>query len=94
MSFRKIKKRDGGLADFDFERIKSAVYKAFLAVELGGGDKAEVVTRDALKILEEKFKGSTPSVEDVQDAVVLVLTRDGYSKVASEYQDYRKKKEE
>ena len=39
--FSKIKKRDGRIVDFDADRIKNAVHKAFLAVELGNGEKAE-----------------------------------------------------
>jgi hypothetical protein len=37
MVLRKIKKRDGIIVNFDADRIKSAVHKAFLAVELGNG---------------------------------------------------------
>src|SRR4030042_2922286 len=94
MFFSKIKKRDGKIADFDPSRIKNAIHKAFLAVELGDGEKAESVTSEVVKRLEEKFKEKTPSVEDVQDLVVEVLEKKGYEKVAQGYQDYRKKKEE
>ncbi|HYA77351.1 MAG TPA: adenosylcobalamin-dependent ribonucleoside-diphosphate reductase [Verrucomicrobiae bacterium] len=94
MFFKKIKKRDGRIVDFDADRIKNAVYKALLAVELGDGEKAESITKEVVKLLEEKFKKQTLTVEDVQDAVVAVLTKNGYGKVAQEYQDYRKKKEE
>jgi len=94
MILSKIKKRDGRIADFDPNRIRNAVHKAFLAVELGDGEKADTVTSEVLKRLEEKFKEKTPSVEDVQDIVVEVLEEKGYEKVAHAYQDYRKKKEE
>jgi ribonucleoside-diphosphate reductase alpha chain len=94
MFLKKIKKRNGELVDFDAERIKNAVHKALLAVELGNGEKSENITRQVVKILEDKFKEKIPTVEDVQDTVVLVLTQNGYGKVALEYQDYRKKKEE
>ena len=94
MFLSKIKKRDGRTADFDADRIKDAVHKAFLAVELGDGEKALNVTREVLKRLEEKFKKKTPSVEDVQDLVVTVLKEKGYEKVAQAYQDFRNKKEE
>jgi ribonucleoside-diphosphate reductase alpha chain len=90
----KIKKRDGSIVDFDSERIKDAVYKAFLAVELGDGEKADFVTMEVVKLLEQKFPTVMPSVEDTQDAVVKVLRDRGYAKVATEYQDYRNKKEE
>jgi ribonucleoside-diphosphate reductase alpha chain len=90
----KIKKRDGRIVDFDADRIKNAVHKAFLAVELGDGDKADKISREVAKLLELKFKEQTPSVEDVQDAVIWVLKKDGYEKVALAYEDFRKKKEE
>jgi ribonucleoside-diphosphate reductase alpha chain len=94
MLSRKIKKRDGRIADFDPARIKNAVHKAFLAVELGDGEKAESITNQVVSRLDAKFKEKTPSVEDVQDLVVEVLEKKGYEKVAQAYQDFRKKKEE
>jgi ribonucleoside-diphosphate reductase alpha chain len=94
MVLSKIKKRDGTLADFDPERIKDAVHKAFLAVELEDGEKAETITNEVVKTLERKFPQTTPSVEDAQDAVVETLQKNGYTKVATEYQDYRNKKQE
>lgn len=94
MFLNKIKKRDGSLADFDQERIRNAVHRAFLAVELENGEKAESITEEAVALLKEKFRATIPSVEDVQDIVVEVLKKKGYGKVAQAYADYRKKKEE
>jgi ribonucleoside-diphosphate reductase alpha chain len=94
MFLSKIKKRDGRTADFDPARIKNAVHKAFLAVELGNGEKAESITTEVVKRLDAKVKEKTPSVEDVQDLVVEVLEEKGYGKVAHAYQDFRNKKEE
>jgi anaerobic ribonucleoside-triphosphate reductase len=92
--FSEVKKRDDKIADFNPNRIRNTVHKAFLAVELGDGEKAESITSEAVTLLKEKFKEKTPSVEDVQDIVVEVLKKKGYGKVAQAYQDYRKKKEE
>jgi len=94
MILSKIKKRDGRITDFDQNRIRNAVHKAFLAVELGDGEKAESITSEVVSLLKEKFKEKTPSVEGVQDLVVEVLEKKGYEKVAQAYQDFRKKKEE
>ncbi len=94
MSITKTRKRDGRVVDFDSSRIRDAIHKAFIAVELENGKKAESVTREVVKLLEERFKEKIPSVENTQDIVVEVLKRSGYGKVAEEYQDYRKKKEE
>jgi ribonucleoside-diphosphate reductase alpha chain len=90
----KIKKRDGRIVDFDPERIKNAVHKAFLAVELRNGEKAESVTAEVVNRLEAKFREETPTVEDAQDIVIKVLDEKGFEKVAQAYRDYRKKKEE
>jgi len=94
MAIAKIRKRDGRIVDFDSSRIRDAIHKAFIAVELEDGERAESITREVVKLLEEKFKEKIPSVENVQDIVVEVLKRNGYEKVANEYQDYRKKKEQ
>jgi len=94
MVLGKIKKRDGTITDFDRERIKDAVHKAFLAVELGNGARAEDVADEVVSLLEQKFSQAIPAVEDAQDIIIKVLQKKGYSKVASEYEDYRKKKQE
>jgi len=91
---KKIIKRDGRVVDFDSNRIKDAVHKAFIAVELGNGEKAESITAEVVRLLEERHPTGIPSVEEVQDLVVNVLREKGYWKVAEEYQNYRKKKEE
>src|SRR3989337_2333515 len=94
MVFSKIRKRDERIVDFDPNMIRNAIHKAFLAVELGDGEKAGEVTNETVKILQAKFGDENPSVEDAQDTVVEVLKRKGYDRVAQEYQDYRRKKEE
>jgi len=94
MFIKKIRKRDGRVVDFDSSRIKDAVHKAFIAVELENGKRAESVTEEVVRLLEEKFEKKIPSVEDAQDLVIEVLKKRGYEKVAKEYQAYREKKEE
>jgi ribonucleoside-diphosphate reductase alpha chain len=92
MTLTKISKRDGRIVDFDSTRIRDAVYKAFIAVELGDGQKAASVTQEVVKLLEEKFKEKIPSVEDAQDLVIEVLKKWGYDRVAQDYQSFREKK--
>ncbi|MEM2972368.1 MAG: vitamin B12-dependent ribonucleotide reductase [Candidatus Bathyarchaeia archaeon] len=94
MTIKKIKKRDGKTVNFDSNRIKDAVHRAFIAVELGNGEKAEAITKEVVKLLEERFKEKIPSVEDAQDVVIDVLRKSGYERVAVEYQNYRRKKDE
>jgi len=94
MFITKTRKRDGRIFDFDSSRIKDAIHRAFVAVELENGKRAESTTEEVVQLLEKKFEERIPSVEDVQDLVVEVLKKRGYEKVAMEYQVYRKKKEE
>jgi len=94
MAITKIRKRDGRIVDFDSNRIKNAIHKAFVAVELKDGERAENINREVVKRLEDRFEERIPSVEDAQDIVIEVLKEHGYEKVALEYEAYRKKKEE
>ncbi|MEM2281166.1 MAG: vitamin B12-dependent ribonucleotide reductase [Candidatus Bathyarchaeia archaeon] len=94
MLITKIRKRDGRLVEFNPERIRNAIHRAFVAVKLEDGEKAEKLTREVVSLLEERFKETIPSVEDAQDAVIEVLRRNGFEEVAAEYQAYRRKKEE
>ena len=48
MSITKIKKRDGRIVDFDSNRIKDAIHKAFIAVELEDGERAGSITREVV----------------------------------------------
>ena len=94
MAITKIRKRDGRIVDFNPIRIQDAIHKALIAVELGDGERAEALTTVIVGRLEDRFKIEIPSVEDAQDAVIEVLRKEGYGRVADEYQAYRKKKDE
>lgn len=94
MTIAKIVKRDGRIVDFDAARIRDAVHKAFIAVELRDGKKAESVTAEVVRLLEEKFQDGTPTVEDAQDFVITILRKNGYEVVAEAYEAYRKRKRE
>ncbi len=94
MSIKRIRKRDGRIVDFDSARIKDAIHKAFIAVELEDGDRAQNVTREVLQTLQTRYGERFPTVENVQDTVIEVLRVQGYEKVADEYHGYRQKKSE
>jgi ribonucleoside-diphosphate reductase alpha chain len=94
MVIAKIRKRDGRIVDFNASRIKDAVHKAFIAVELEDGRRAEGITNEVVGLLEKRFEKQIPSVENAQDLVIEVLRKNGYEKVADEYEAYRLKKEE
>ncbi len=87
---RKIRKRDGKIADFNPIRITNAIWKAAQAV--GGKDhrRAAELTDNVLDVLEKNLKkGEIPTVEQVQDAVEKVLIEEGHAKTAKAYILYR-----
>ncbi len=89
---KKIIKRDGTVQDFDKNKIKNAILKAFIATGEKNGSIAEKLADEVVEILEERIKG-IPHVEDVQDIVEEVLIKHGYAKVAKAYILYRKERE-
>lgn len=90
----KIRKRDGSIVDFDHSKITLAIQKAILAVKEQDGDLAREMSRQAVEILEDRFKDRISGVENVQDIVEEVLIRNGYAKVVKAYILYRQKRTE
>lgn len=85
----KIKKRDGREVPFNIEKIANAIFKAAQAV--GGQDynTALELAEEVTLYLEDNFKGETPEVEDIQDAVEKILIESGHARTAKEYILYR-----
>lgn len=85
-----VKKRSGTIVPFNRDRIANAIYRA--AVAVGGRDKekAEELSEEVVKLLNETFTGSeVPCIEDIQDIVEKVLIENGHAKVAKEFILYR-----
>lgn len=88
---RKIRKRDGKIADFNPVKITNAIWKAAQAV--GGKDykKSVELTEKVIERLERELKkGEIPTVEQVQDIVEKTLIEEGHAKTAKAYILYRK----
>lgn len=90
--YQEIIKRDGRKEPFESAKIAKAIFKAALAV--GGDDetKADDLTAQVLKVIEEKYGENTPDVEGVQDIVEKVLIENGHAKTAKAYILYREKR--
>ena len=89
---KEVRKRDGTIAPFDRERVKSAILRAMLACEEGGEEAAEKVTLGVVSSLEKEVKTRKeylPSVEDVQDTVETELIYKDFAKTAKGYILYR-----
>lgn len=85
----RIIKRDGRTVDFDVEKITEAIFKA--AKVLGGRDRemAAYLARQVELYLLQICHNSTPTVEQVQDAVEKILIENGHARTAKEYILYR-----
>jgi ribonucleoside-triphosphate reductase len=94
MTIQKIRKRDGAIVDFDQLKITRAIFRA--AAAIGGRDMrtAERLSDEVTKILEEKYAGRIPTVENIQDIVEKVLIERGHARTAKAYILYRKQHEE
>ncbi|MCR5029183.1 MAG: ribonucleoside triphosphate reductase [Fibrobacter sp.] len=87
-------KRDGEFVDFNIEKIRGAILKAFKAKDKEYTD--DTIDFLALKVtadFNDKIKNGKIAVEDVQDSVERVLQRGGYEDVAKAYILYRRERE-
>ena len=90
--FKKIKKRDGKIVNFNVEKISDAIAKAGLATEEFKPEKAAKLAEKVLKKAEEEITTRTPSVEQIQDIVEEVLMESSYKKTAREYIRFRQER--
>ena len=87
----RIKKRDGGIEDFDIAKIENAIEKAFMAEHKFYN--RDIIQMLALRVTAEfnkKVVNEVIGVEDIQDSVEVVLIQAGYIDVAKSYMVYRK----
>jgi len=88
--FSKIIKRDGRKVKFESEKIIQAIEKAGQATGEFGREVAEKLTAKVLLLAKEVLKDKkTPTVEEIQDIVELVLFNSPFWKTARAYAIYR-----
>ncbi len=92
LTVRKIAKRDGRIVSFDEKKIMKAVEKAFLATEEGKLSDALRVAGKVISLMNKKFRGTIPKIEDVQDLVEHVLMVLDYEETAKAYILYREQR--
>ena len=86
-----IRKRDGSLEDFKLEKVSKAIEKAFMAEHKFYND--DIINMLSLRVtaqMNSKVANDVIDIEDVQDAVEVVLIQAGYVDVARSYIFYRK----
>ena len=87
-------KRDGKVVDFDLNKIKKAIVKAFDACNTEYlDDVVDFLTLKVTADFQPKIKDGKISVENIQDSVESVLIKAGYDEVSKAYILYRKQRE-
>jgi ribonucleoside-diphosphate reductase alpha chain len=98
----RVKKRNGKLVNFDQNRIRIAVEKAFRAEKnipndqhldaFSAREAAVVADKTFVRLLKSLDGTSVAFIEDIQDLVEIVLMQQGHYAVAKRYIVYREQR--
>jgi ribonucleoside-triphosphate reductase (formate) len=87
-----VVKRSGDETTFDAEKIRSAIARAGRATGEFDELEAELLTRQALKVLTHRFADRAPHIEEIQDVVEQVLISANHRETARAYIVYREQR--
>ncbi len=89
---KQVYKRNGDKQNFDANKIAEAIFKA--AKACGGEDetRANELADEVVAIINEKYDGKIPTVEDIQNVVEKVLIENRHAQTAKAYILYREKR--
>ena len=90
----KVKKRNGSLEDFKWEKIDAAVEKAFKASKKDVPDLVNTIVHETVEMRLSNIDGNVIDIEDIQDCVVKSIIAAGEWDVALSYHSYREKHKE
>ena len=85
----KVFKRDGSPADFDLNRIRSAIARAGKATGEFEEIEAELLCAQVLKVMSYRHADGPPHIETIQDVVEQVLISNNHLRTARSYIAYR-----
>ncbi len=89
---KQVYKRNGDKQDFDGNKIAQAIFKAAKACGGEDVDKANDLAKQVVEIVNEKYDGKIPTVEDIQNVVEKVLIENRHAQTAKAYILYREKR--
>ena len=89
-----IVKRDGRVVPFDEAKITTAIWKAMRSVGDPDEHAAAALCEKVGRLLDERFVGEYPTVEEIQDIVEEMLVEAGRLRTAKAYILYRNQREE
>jgi len=87
--FKKIRKRNGKIVNFNIEKITSAIARAGKATGEFDGEIAQNLTLKVADLTQKTIKSNIPNVEQIQDIVENMLMASPYGKTAKAYIVYR-----
>lgn len=90
----KVKKRNGSLEDFKWEKIDAAVAKAFDAADREVPKLVQDIVHDTINMELSRLEGNEIDIEEIQDCVVKSILAAGEWDVALAYSSYREKHKE
>ena len=85
-------KRGGARVPFDAGKIRSAIERAGIAAGEFDATEAQLLTAQALKVLQHRFQDSDPEIEQIQDVVEQVLISANHFATARAYIVYREQR--
>lgn len=88
----RVRKREGGSAPFEAERIRRAILRAGQASGEFGEEEARKLALQVVKDLAGEKGGAEPHVEEIQDAVERALSASCYIRTARGYAVYREQR--
>jgi len=94
LTFKKIVKRNGVIADFQVEKIEHAIFKAMRAVGNPNRARAKELSVEVVAKLLKETQVEIPTVEQVQDIVDRVLFEQESFELVKSYLLYRKQREQ
>ena len=94
MSAVKVRKRNGSLEDFKWEKIDAAVEKAFNANDREVPELVNTIVHETVEMRMSSIDGNIIDIEDIQDCVVKSIIASGEWDVALAYHSYREKHKE
>lgn len=80
-----VRRLDGSREPFEPRKIEDGIRRALKASGIVGEDLASDLSRRVVKEVNETFKNEVPSLEDIQDLVQKVLSKEGYPDAARTY---------
>lgn len=90
----KVVKRNGVVGNFEIQKIKKAIEKAFKATDAAfSDDMLDMLSLRVTADFQNKVAHGKIDIEEIQNSVEKVLSDVGYSKVAKAYILYRKQRE-